>query len=60
VSREFLQLWHRNSSGTQRKGNSLLEAGTRGVVKRQQTENTQCMCSELQTVRTSNSIDSQL
>jgi hypothetical protein len=34
-----------------------LEGGTR-VVKRQQTGNTQCVYSELQTVRTSNSTDS--
>jgi hypothetical protein len=44
VSQMLLWLWHGDSSGTQRKGDRQpLEASIRGLVKRQQTEKTQCV-----------------
>jgi hypothetical protein len=41
VSQKLLWLWHRDSSGTEEGGCQLLEAGTRGLEKRQQTGKTQ-------------------
>jgi hypothetical protein len=45
-----LWLWYRDSLGTQKVNLPPLEAGTRGLVKRQNTERTQCVYSELQSI----------
>jgi hypothetical protein len=42
--------WRRDSWETQEVGSLPLDAGTRELVKGQQTKKTQCMCSELQTM----------
>jgi hypothetical protein len=43
VSQELLWLWRGDGSGTQERDRSPFEAGTRGLVKGQQTEETQCV-----------------
>jgi hypothetical protein len=45
-----LWLWHGDSSGTKEGERTPLEAGTRGLVKIQQTGKNHCVCSKLQTV----------
>jgi hypothetical protein len=39
VNQELLWLWHVDSSGTQEAERPSLEVGTRGLVKKQQTNN---------------------
>jgi hypothetical protein len=47
LSQELLWMWHGDNSETQEGECPLLEAGTRGLIRRQETEKTQCVCSEL-------------
>jgi hypothetical protein len=44
-------LWSGDCSGTQARERPPLEAGTRGLVKGQQTEETKCVYSEVWSVR---------
>jgi hypothetical protein len=50
VRQECLWLWLGNKSGNQEGERPPLDAGTRSIVKGEQTERTQYVCSVLQTV----------
>jgi hypothetical protein len=55
MSRGLLWLWHGERLGSQEAEIPLLVAGTRGLMKVQETERTECVCSEVHGVRISDS-----
>lgn len=55
MSQGLLWLWHGERLGSQEAEIPSLEGGTRGLMKVQQTEKTECVCSEVHDVRISDS-----